>query len=394
MFGYQFDLTAEEQKQHGLSQLLVYQETGTGNGWVLNTPENRHLAGDIILLRSNPHYGVEGRSSSKNRFTHTLTDLHNAGRAVKSHRDNIEHEIDALRLDVALISLVQQHLSDWNQWSESDRALYSSIMEMVGSGHQRALDPAKQRALEQLLGSRDFTDSLNRANPGMVSWRLPVAKERLVDRANRVNEQFASNSRRRAWINQCWSDETKRVDQLLELMASCDNLAEREGEFLERARSIRFKPYVQAVNLAWHNIAHAQSAYELSQSLMVMGGLYGVLMRPMSIIAHTTIKQFESCIASDLNGYIELINTLELLLPQIGVNSAYQQLAGQLTTVTAAVKRQLQDADFQSAIQSARDYRMALRYHGLSKDDWGKWYLAPGMEWPSTLPKDFDPFKF
>lgn len=390
--GQPFALTKREQRLSALSEAEVYQEPDTGNGWVLNLPANRQLAGDVIMMRRNPHFEVAGRPSADQRFTHTLTDLHNAGQAVRLHRQSLEGEAAQLRQDVALLNLVREKLDDWNGWSSQDYDLYSSLIEVVASGHVRVLDPAKMRALEQLLGSRRFIDSLGRPNPGAVSWRLPVAVENLNARSQVVQKQFAGNSQRRAWVSQCYGEEMQVVRKLADLASRYDCLGDCESDFLSLAQKIRFKPHVQAVNHAWRTIGQPDSGRVLRHGLLVFGGLYGGIMRPFSIVASTSQAELAQLSTEELEALIGMVVDAGVMLRLIRFGSAYGELASILIANLRNLPANLNERQFARAINAAKEFRYSLRYHGASLQWQEPWYLSKWMKWPPALGEDFDPF--
>lgn len=390
--GIEIELTEEERKLHGLNSVLMTPDSPSVNGWVANIPRNKQLAGDVYMERNNPHYGVEGRPSSGRRYSHTLTDLHNAGRAVISHRTRVEHETAQLRQDIAQINAIRERLGSWSSWSEAEFERYSAVLELVTVGHLRDLDPSKQAAVRQLIGSNKFTDSLGRRNPGMVSWRLPTALDSLERRQTAVRKQFGTSEERRRWLNQCQSDEKRKVGRILELIDGHDSLAGCRDEFLQQARRIRFRPYVQAVNKAWHTIDQPQSALALRESLVVFCELYGALMRPMSIVAAVSLKDLARLSPLDIGSFVLLVESLHDLLPLASTDEHYLELASQLAGLVDQVVENLAQRDFKAVRAAAKQYRFCLHYHG--SGEWNKaiWCLPEGMEWPSLLPPDFDPF--
>lgn len=391
--GFDIELTENESKLHGLTKVLMTPDSMTMNGWVANIPENRQMAGDVYIVRRNPHYMVESRPTSANMYSHTFTDLHNASRGVISYHKSLEHETEQLHQDVALIDSIRTRIGTWSSWSESEYVRYSSVLELVTSGHLRDLDPSKQLALEQLIGSAKFTDSLGRLNPSMVSWRLPKAKAQLETRKSVVRKQFSTAYERQRWIDECKYSEKKDIDKLIELTMRHDLLSECQDEFLRLARFIRFKPYVQAVNKAWHNIDQPNSAAALRVSLQVFCELYGALMRSMGIIASVPIKEFAKFEPPEIGSFVLLAESSRDLLQLVGTDEHYRRLASQLMQIVTKVVDCLVSRDFKSARKLAQAYRYTLHYHGQSGFTESDWYLKDGMEWPSLYPPDFDPFK-
>lgn len=356
----EYELTEEEKARYAAETLLVKQNLRTMNGWALNVLENNTAAGDLLVVRKNPRFG---KQPGAKRYIHAFTDPHNAVQGVKLMA--LYNEAERLRLDrdLAVLQLIQRDLPEWKRWDAAKRRRYERALALMALEYEGSLAPAKVEALEQVIGSMGFKDSLRRDNPSMVRERLRKAVERFKVRHADASRQTFVIAQRRQALAEYIQYETEAVADLVGLLKQ--GVWFGDERFDELAAYIRFKPAVLEVNHAFYWRHEPEAPSRLLDALAVFDQLYGALVKPMAILASDSVngqdgmaKDPEAAIA----GYTLLLGGLLELLVLADIGGEYSQLVAALRSETETALKQLAETQFGEAKKTAERYRFLLRY--------------------------------
>lgn len=365
-----YELTEREQKIFGLREVSIMTDGDTGSGAVLNHPENEFLAGDLLTTRKNPHYDPDLPTSSSNRYlTTAFSDGYNvalsntlAGARIASENRNLDTVTGTFAVIAA--SLPQLHGIDESTRTTVERSLRSVADEFAG-----VFNTQKKTAIEEIEQAYDALSGRHVNAPKIAKWHVMKAAELLLSRQTALRSQTTVNEQRHSrQRRESQADEMAKRD-LSTLYEAHGTIANHEDRFIKIAHTRFFKPGNLTVNNVWYRRNDPDSIQYLRVAQEGFEPLYGFLMKPMSQLAAEPYKKIAESVeqqgALAAKYCMKLVKLEDVVDMVIRVGKDYESLGERLRETVFHVEQMLLDGSFKEAIQTAKDYRMLLRYRAL-----------------------------